>query len=115
DYADSVGAEFVATGHYARMMPNGGDVALVRGVDSAKDQSYVLFGIRPEYLSRMRLPVGGYEKPAIRRIAAELGLRVAEKKDSQEICFVTRGRYDEFVRRRRDDLDTAGELVTTDG
>ena len=77
-------------------------VALLRGVDAAKDQSYVLFGIRPELLPRMMLPVGRFEKPAIRRIAAELGLRVAEKKDSQEICFVTRGRYDEFVRRRGD-------------
>jgi tRNA-specific 2-thiouridylase len=115
DYADSVGADFVATGHYARLVTDAGDgVALLRGVDAAKDQSYVLFGIRRELLPRMMLPVGGYEKPAIRRIAAELGLRVADKKDSQEICFVTRGRYDEFVRRRRA-ANTAGELVTTDG
>jgi len=115
DYADSVGARFVATGHYARLEKQAdGTVALLRGVDAAKDQSYVLFGIRPELLSRMLLPVGHYEKPAIRRIAASLGLRVAEKKDSQEICFVTRGRYDEFVRRRRP-VETAGELVTTDG
>jgi tRNA-specific 2-thiouridylase len=62
----------------------------------------------------MMLPVGAYEKPAIRRMAAKLGLRVAEKKDSQEICFVTRGRYDEFVRRRKPQ-DTSGELVTTEG
>jgi tRNA-specific 2-thiouridylase len=88
--------------------------ALVRGVDAAKDQSYVLFGIRRELLGRMMLPVGGFEKPAIRRIAAGLGLRVAEKKDSQEICFVTRGRYDEFVRGRGAGGE-AGELVTTDG
>ncbi len=115
DYADSVGAEFVATGHYARLETRpDGTRALLRGIDPAKDQSYVLFGIRPELLPRMMLPVGHYEKPAIRWIAASLGLRVAEKKDSQEICFVTRGRYDEFVRRRRD-ADTAGELVTTGG
>jgi tRNA-specific 2-thiouridylase len=115
DYADSVGAEFVATGHYARLGSCAdGRAALFRGIDAAKDQSYVLFGIRSELLSRMMLPVGNYEKPAIRRIAASLGLRVAEKKDSQEICFVTRGRYDEFVRRRRD-RDTSGELVTTTG
>ena len=115
DYADGVGAEFVATGHYARLenQPDG-STALLRGIDAAKDQSYVLFGIRPELLARMMLPVGHYEKPAIRRIAASLGLRVAEKKDSQEICFVTRGRYDEFV-RRRSPLDTAGELVTAEG
>jgi tRNA-specific 2-thiouridylase len=115
EYADSVGAGFVATGHYARLAHRErGAVSLLRGVDAAKDQSYVLFGIRPEFLPRMMLPVGSYEKPAIRRIAANLGLRVAEKKDSQEICFVSRGRYDEFVRRRRT-IDTAGELVTTDG
>jgi tRNA-specific 2-thiouridylase len=115
DYADSVGAEFVATGHYARLATGAdGAQALLRGIDSAKDQSYVLFGIRREMLSRMMLPVGGYQKPAIRSIAARLGLRVAEKKDSQEICFVTRGRYDEFVRRRGAGAQ-AGELVTTDG
>jgi tRNA-uridine 2-sulfurtransferase len=116
DYADSVGAEFVATGHYARLetLPDG-STALLRGVDAAKDQSYVLFGIRSELLPRMMLPVGHFEKPAIRRMATNLGLRVADKKDSQEICFVTRGRYDEFVRRRREDINTSGELVATDG
>jgi tRNA-specific 2-thiouridylase len=115
DYADSVGADFVATGHYARLAGHGRNVALLRGVDEAKDQSYVLFGIGRDLLSRMMLPVGTFEKPAIRRIAAELGLRVAEKQDSQEICFVTRRRYDEFVRAKREKVDTAGELVTTDG
>ncbi len=116
DYADSVGAEFVATGHYARLEPTlSGLPALLRGVDSGKDQSYVLFGIERDYLKRMLLPVGAYEKPAIRRIAAELGFNVAEKKDSQEICFVTQGRYDQFVRDRREPLDTAGEFVMTDG
>lgn len=124
DYADSVGAEYVATGHYAKLVqqtrPDGSpEPALLRGRDSAKDQSYVLFGIRREYLPKMMLPVGDYEKPVIRRIAATLGLNVAEKKDSQEICFVTQGRYDEFVRGRRlhngHDIDTAGDLVMTDG
>src|SRR3954471_1829880 len=116
DYADSVGAEFVATGHYARAETQAdGSTSLLRGIDAAKDQSYVLFGIRFELLPRMMLPVGHFEKPEIRRMAAGVGLRVADKKDSQEICFVTRGRYDEFVRRRRENVDTAGELVGTDG
>ena len=116
DYADSVGAQHVATGHYARLEKRAdGSISLLRGVDAAKDQSYVLFGIRSELLPRMMLPVGHFEKRAIRRIAASLGLRVAEKKDSQEICFVSRGRYDEFVRRRREDVSTAGELVAADG
>jgi tRNA-uridine 2-sulfurtransferase len=120
DYADSVGAEFVATGHYARLERQAnGEVSLLRGIDGTKDQSYVLFGIRPELLPRMMLPVGGFEKSAIRKMAAGVGLRVADKKDSQEICFVTRDRYDDFIRRRHAmdsvAVDTTGELVTTDG
>lgn len=115
DYADSVGAEFVATGHYARLAPAQDGPALLRGIDADKDQSYVLFGIQRKYLSRMLLPVGGFRKPEIRQLAAEVGLRVAEKKDSQEICFVTSGQHDEFIRARRPNVDTSGEIVTTEG
>jgi len=119
DYADSVGAEFVATGHYARLTDGAGRPALLRGRDTAKDQSYVLFGIEPALLGRMLLPVGEYEKPAIRKIAAGLGLNVAAKKDSQEICFVASGRYDEFIRRRRDEsgepASALGDFVLTNG
>jgi tRNA-specific 2-thiouridylase len=117
DYADGVGAEFVATGHYARLLPDeqGGPPRLCRGVDAGKDQSYVLAGIDRDLLPRMLLPVGEFEKPRIRQMAAELGLRVAEKKDSQEICFVTSGHHGDFVRRRLGERDAAGEIVTTDG
>jgi tRNA-specific 2-thiouridylase len=122
DYADSVGAEFVATGHYARLEPTfSGAPALLRGVDAGKDQSYVLFGIKKEYLNRMLLPVGEFEKPEIRRLAGELGLNVAEKKDSQEICFVTQGHYSEFVKAHLAAGEPtsvggrSGEFVTTDG
>lgn len=117
DYADSIGAEYVATGHYARLMADSdsGFPTLRRGIDDGKDQSYVLFGIERGLLPRMLLPVGDYTKPQIREIAATLGLRVAEKKDSQEICFVTSGHHDEFVRARRGERDTSGEFVTTDG
>jgi len=116
DYADSIDAEFVATGHYALLeQDSSGQPALLRGRDSGKDQSYVLFGIARRLLNRMLLPVGDFHKPTIRKLAAGLGLNVAEKKDSQEICFVTRGRYDEFVRANRASVDTSGELVTTDG
>jgi tRNA-uridine 2-sulfurtransferase len=80
-----------------------------------KDQSYALFGIRRELFPRMMLPVGEFEKPQIRAMAAEIGLRVAEKKDSQEICFVTSGKHDEFVRAHRDAFDTSGEIITTSG
>ncbi len=119
DYADSASAEFVATGHYAQLEERDGEPALLRGVDDAKDQSYVLFGIERRYLERMLLPVGGFTKPEIRQRAAELGLRVADKKDSQEICFVTSGRYDEFVKRRRLEgggrAGEGGEFVSTTG
>lgn len=115
DYAASVGAEYVATGHYARLTPAAdGPPALRRGVDSGKDQSYVLFGIPSELLPRMMLPVGEYRKAEIRALASKLGLRVADKRDSQEICFVTSGKHDEFVRARRE-ADLSGEIVTTDG
>jgi len=117
DYADSIEAEFVATGHYARLETNGAEEypALKMGVDKNKDQSYVLFGVKKEYLKRMLLPVGGFEKPEIRDIAGTLGLKVAEKKDSQEICFVTSGKHDQFVRERRGDDSKAGKIVSTEG
>ena len=118
DYADSVGAEYVATGHYARLTEptqTGATPCLLRGRDQGKDQSYVLFGIERQFLSRMLLPVGDYEKPRIRELAAGVGLRVADKRDSQEICFVTSGKHDEFIRARRQDVDTSGEIVTTTG
>lgn len=118
DYADDVDADFVATGHYARMVHVGdGQPQLCRGLDDHKDQSYALFGIGRQRLSRMMLPVGGYRKSEIREIAGSLGLGVAEKRDSQEICFVTQGHHSEFVRARRpeDVSDTAGEIVTTAG
>ena len=98
DYADDVDAQYVATGHYARKIE--GESVDCRGIDSQKDQSYALFGIRRERLARMLLPVGGFEKPRIREIAAGLGLGVAGKRDSQEICFVTQGHHSDFVRAR---------------
>lgn len=118
DYADSVNAHYVATGHYARLDQRedaDGVPALLRGIDSGKDQSYVLFGVKREYLKRMLLPVGGYHKSQIREMAELVGLRVADKKDSQEICFVTSGKHDQFVKQRKGDTDTSGDVVTTDG
>ncbi|MFN3193491.1 MAG: tRNA 2-thiouridine(34) synthase MnmA [Aureliella sp.] len=114
DYADSVDAEFVATGHYAQLVDRDGQPALIRGVDGRKDQSYVLAGIDRKYLSRMLLPVGGFVKPDIRRLAGEAGLRVADKRDSQEICFVTSGKHGEFV-KARSGSDSSGNFVSTTG
>jgi tRNA-specific 2-thiouridylase len=116
DYADSVQAEYVATGHYARIVAAAdGRPALAVGVDEAKDQSYALFGIDRRLLARMMLPVGGYRKPEIREIAQRLGLRVADKKESQEICFVPEGDHAAFIRGRIGPSATAGTIVTTDG
>jgi tRNA-specific 2-thiouridylase len=118
DFAEGVDADFVATGHYARIERDAaGEARLLRGRDGHKDQSYALFGVRRERLARMMLPVGDFEKAEIRRRAAALGLGVAEKKDSQEICFVTAGHHSDFVRSRRgvDAPSTAGEFVLTDG
>jgi tRNA-specific 2-thiouridylase len=116
DYADSVSADFIATGHYARLVrsDDGGSPVLLRAVDHTKDQSYVLFGINRDILRRVLLPVGDFPKSEIRARARELGLRMADKQDSQEICFVTDD-YADFVRRRRGDVDLSGEIVTTDG
>jgi tRNA-specific 2-thiouridylase len=120
DYADSIQAEFVATGHYARLRnDDAGQPQLLRGIDDDKDQSYVLFGVERHLLARMLLPVGEFRKPEVRELASKVGMRVAEKKDSQEICFVAAGKQAEFVRARRalagDDLDTSGEIVTVEG
>lgn len=116
EYADSVDAPYVATGHYARCARDpDGAMALYRGVDRDKDQSYVLFGIRPERVERMLLPVGDYRKQEIRSLAAALGLRVAEKRDSQEICFIAPGQHAQFVSARRGQRDTTGRLITSDG
>lgn len=125
DYADDIGAEFVATGHYARKhiadgesnTDQNGTYQLLRGLDSDKDQSYALFGIDKSRLSRMLLPVGGFEKPKIRQIAESLSLGVAGKRDSQEICFVTQGHHSDFVRAKDPQRagQTAGHFVNTDG
>jgi tRNA-specific 2-thiouridylase len=117
DYADGVGAEFVATGHHARITRDEGSgrPALCCGVDPRKDQSYVLFGVDRSRLPRMILPVGEHRKAEIRSVAQGLGLRVAGKRESQEICFVEPGSHARFVRDRRGDAGATGEIVTTDG
>src|SRR5438309_3270833 len=88
-YGKQVGADYVATGHYARIARAGdGTLRVARAYDRAKDQSYVLFGLRPELLPHVLFPAGEYPKPEIRRIAREHDLPVHDKPDSQEICFV---------------------------
>jgi tRNA-specific 2-thiouridylase len=116
-YAKAVGAEFVASGHYARIGidPVTGDKALLRGLDHRKDQSYVLFGMSQTTLEHTLLPIGGYEKSAVRAIAEELKLPVFNKPDSQEICFVPNQDYAGLVERRSPETFSRGELVTSSG
>lgn len=93
DFARELGAEHVATGHYARVEHDGGRARVLRGVDRDKDQSYQLFCVREENLARTLLPLGGLKKSAVRGLAAEAGIKTAEKPDSQEICFVPSNDY----------------------
>jgi tRNA-specific 2-thiouridylase len=96
--ARAIGAEYIATGHYA-IVDHGADGAVLRkGRDPRKDQSYFLFSLRPEQLSRALFPLGGMEKKEIRAIARQLGLKTAEKVDSQEICFVPGNDYKAFLK-----------------
>jgi tRNA-specific 2-thiouridylase len=120
--ARSIGAERIATGHYAR---NHFDATrnrwvLSRPADRSKDQTYFLFGLTQEQLSRTLFPLGEMQKPAVREMAAGHGLALAQKPDSQEICFIPGGSYSQFLKaylaEQQEPLpDSAGELVTTTG
>ncbi|MFT4647302.1 MAG: tRNA-specific 2-thiouridylase [Planctomycetota bacterium] len=100
DFADEFGAAGVATGHYARIDVRDGRVVLRRGVDENKDQSYQLFSVTEAHLARTVLPLGGYQKPEVRALAAEAGLRTSAKKDSQEVCFIPSNNYRELLAQR---------------
>ena len=120
--AQQIGAERVATGHYARVAfdEERGRWLLKRPADLSKDQTYFLFGLTQEQLSRTLFPLGDMTKPEVRELARQHGLALAEKPDSQEICFVPGGDYkrfiDAYLAERGEALpDTAGELVTTNG
>jgi tRNA-specific 2-thiouridylase len=115
EYARQIGADFVASGHYARAEERDGGARLMRGVDHSKDQSYVLFGVPRAELGHMLLPIGGMEKPRVRELAREWGLPVFDKPDSQEICFVPDNDYAGLVERRRPELSAAGAVVDPEG
>jgi tRNA-specific 2-thiouridylase len=120
--ARQIGADMLATGHYARCEFDAGRNRwlLRRAADPAKDQTYFLFGLTQEQLSRTLFPLGHMNKPQVRELAREHHLALAEKPDSQEICFVPGGDYkrfiDAYLNEQGEQLpDTSGELVTTDG
>lgn len=116
DYADLLGAEWVATGHYARILSASGQTALARARNLAKDQSYVLFGMPRPMLPRVLFPLGEFsDKAEVRSIAAGLGLRVHDKPDSQEICFVPKNDYRELLLQRRPAALRPGAIVDRSG
>src|SRR5580698_1541462 len=120
--AQQIGADCVATGHYARVEYDDTRARwlLRRPADRSKDQTYFLFGLTQEQLGRTLFPLGGMTKPEVRELARKQGLALAEKPDSQEICFVPGGDYKRFIDAYLAEggealPETAGELVTTDG
>lgn len=122
DTARQIGADLIATGHYARNEydPTRNRWILKRPADASKDQTYFLFGLTQEQLSRTLFPLGNYRKPDVRALAQEQGLALANKPDSQEICFIPGGDYkvflDAYLADRGESIpDTSGELVTTSG
>jgi len=114
-FARELGADCLATGHYVRRVVNGHRVEMHKGADPRRDQSYFLYGTTAEQLDFLRFPLGDLPKPEVRRIAAELGLEVAAKPDSQDICFVPDGDYAGLVKRIRPETEAAGEIVGLDG
>ena len=93
-------ADYIDTGHYSRLTESDNGFHLLKGLDNSKDQSYVLYTLTQQELSRLKFPVGEYNKEDIRKIAEDAGLLVADKPDSQEICFIPSGNYRDFVKER---------------
>jgi tRNA-specific 2-thiouridylase len=116
EHALAIGADYLATGHYARLrQAPDGKIELLRAVDHSKDQSYVLHVLTQEKLQRALFPVGAYTKPQIRALAERYGLPTASRKDSQDLCFLAGEDYRNFIRRNAADMLAPGEIVTRDG
>ena len=115
DVARDLGAEAMATGHYVRRSVIDGRVQMRKAIDPSRDQSYFLFATTRDQLDYLRFPLADLEKPQVRGVAAELGLRIAAKPDSQDICFVPSGDYRTLIDRLRPQGREAGEIVHMDG
>ena len=115
DHALALGADFMATGHYARVRRSENGHELLRAVDKSKDQSYVLHVLNQDKLKHALFPVGDYTKPEIRAIAEKHGLPTATRKDSQDLCFLAGDDYRNFLQRNAAEMLKPGEIVTRDG
>jgi tRNA-specific 2-thiouridylase len=115
DHALALGADFMATGHYVRLDRAGEVVRLLKGVDPAKDQSYVLHVLTQEKLRKALFPVGDFPKPEIRRMAEDFGLSVAKRPDSQDLCFLAGEDYRTFLQRNAIDMLVPGDIVNSRG
>jgi tRNA-uridine 2-sulfurtransferase len=115
NHALALGAQFMATGHYVRNKNTAGTYRLLRSVDHAKDQSYVLHVLNQTQLAHALFPVGDFPKPEIRRLAADFCLPTASRADSQDLCFLAGDDYRNFLQRNAADMLKPGEIVTTDG
>jgi tRNA-specific 2-thiouridylase len=114
-FARELGADCLATGHYVRRVVNHGRIELHQGADPRRDQSYFLYGTTREQLDFLRFPLGDLPKDEVRRIATEVGLEVAAKPDSQDICFVPDGDYAGLVKRLRPETEAPGDIVDLEG
>ncbi len=116
DHALALGADFMATGHYARIKKDAnGMLNLMRGIDASKDQSYVLHIMTQEKLRRAMFPIGNFQKAEIRKMAASFGLPTASQQDSQDLCFLAGDDYRNFLARNAADLFKPGQIVMRDG
>jgi len=113
--ARELGADALATGHYIRSAPNGKHRALYRPVDADRDQSYFLFATTQEQIDFLRFPLGSMSKPQVREAALAMGLSVANKQDSQDICFVPQGKYTDIIAKLKPAAATPGDIVHIDG
>lgn len=115
--ADELGAKYVATGHYAVIEQDTetNRYLLKKGHDEKKDQSYFLFSLSQDQLSRILFPLGKYSKPQVRELAKNFGLNIHKKKESQEICFITNDNYRDFLQRRYPEKFKSGNIVNASG
>jgi tRNA-uridine 2-sulfurtransferase len=115
ELADRIGARKLVTGHYARLADDGSGPLLAAAADDAKDQTYMLSGLRPKTLARLRFPLGELTKPQVRAMAAAAGLPVASKRESQDLCFLAGEGKRSFLERHGAMADSVGDVVSADG